>query len=1148
MAGDVRYLFDAEYYLAQNPDVREAGVDAYTHYLNQGWKEGRDPNAYFDTDYYLMVNGDVAKAGINPLLHYVYTGAAEGRAASVLFDSEYYLSQNADVRAHGINPLLHFLWQGEGEMRDPNAFFDVSHYMAHRPDLVNAGVKPLAHFLTQGWREHTDPGKLFNTAYYLQQNPDVEKAGINPLIHWLTNGVVELRNPNAKVDLKTLIETDQPFQQAVDIPNAKQALSRVLNHADRELGVIPVRSAGPGNRAPLLENADDVTFAENTVNAGAQIIDADVTFTDDNSNFDTGFLHLEYTGGGGAEDTLSIANVGSGAGQIGFDGTNVSYEGTVIGTVFGSKDGSNGNELLIIFNSDAGKEAVEALVENLTYANGSDAPAGTRTLKITVNDGSLDSDAVPVVITVTPENDAPTLDNALVDQAGTRGVAFNYQFAADSFGDPDTGDTLTYSITSGMPGWMSFDDTTRTFSGTAGVGQHGVFDIVVRATDGAGAYVEDTVRVTIVNPNSAPTHDTTILSQIADTGTLYSKDVSGSFSDPDGDSLTYSATLQGGGALPAWLSINPATGVLSGTSAGGDIGTITVVVNAADAEFNVDSNAFTLTVGDYDVLGTEGADNLVVSGGNNEQVHAGAGNDTISAGYEDDVWGGDGADTITVIRGYGYGEAGDDVLIGGGNAEWLVGGAGADTLTGGSGNYADSFVYNDPSESTAAAQDVITDFRTSKGDQIIIEAADFPGIIDLVNGAPDADSIGYSYDGTDTIITATNGWQVKLENAQSVAIRLENGSDDTVLGSHDNDSLWGPGSGTIYGGEGNDTIFAMSGDIAYGEEGNDTLSAANSTLIGGDGDDILSVRGGRGSLQGDDGDDSLTGYDNSDTLEGGGGADTITGGTGRDIYVYTAASESTVAEQDVITDFNSAEGDEINVSGGDFDSIDGFVNGAATADKIGYSFSGGDLTLTATNGWNILLENMTDLPVVFIDVDGSEYDFVISGDAADSVQAGNYDTVYTGAGNDTISGSVQHTTVYGGDGDDYLSGGYQAVLYGEGGNDRFWVAPYGMTYGGDGNDTFEANNWQGTVTGGTGNDIFKFSSLAHSTDTAQDLITDWTDGDDTIDLSGIGGLGFGDFTISLVGGNTLIDHNASTFSILLTGDHTGTLDAGDFIF
>src|SRR4051794_32618805 len=73
--------FDPEYYLMANPDVAAAGVDPYQHYLQYGWREGRNPSAKFDTVYYLLHNPDVAAAaGLDPLAYYLQFGHTEARA------------------------------------------------------------------------------------------------------------------------------------------------------------------------------------------------------------------------------------------------------------------------------------------------------------------------------------------------------------------------------------------------------------------------------------------------------------------------------------------------------------------------------------------------------------------------------------------------------------------------------------------------------------------------------------------------------------------------------------------------------------------------------------------------------------------------------------------------------------------------------------------------------------------------------------------------------------------------------------------------------------------------------------------------------------------------------------------------------------
>ena len=67
-------LFDSEYYLANNEDVRNAKVNPIMHYLRFGWKEGRNPSLSFDNKSYLYQRPDVKVAGICPLVHYLKFG------------------------------------------------------------------------------------------------------------------------------------------------------------------------------------------------------------------------------------------------------------------------------------------------------------------------------------------------------------------------------------------------------------------------------------------------------------------------------------------------------------------------------------------------------------------------------------------------------------------------------------------------------------------------------------------------------------------------------------------------------------------------------------------------------------------------------------------------------------------------------------------------------------------------------------------------------------------------------------------------------------------------------------------------------------------------------------------------------------------
>jgi VCBS repeat-containing protein len=136
------------------------------------------------------------------------------------------------------------------------------------------------------------------------------------------------------------------------------------------------------NSVPTLTGlTTPVAFLENTVNAAPQIIDGDVTFTDPDNNFDGGRLTVA---GLLAQDTVAIRNQGTGTGEIGVSGSNVSFGGSVIGSFAGGA----GSTLTVTFNAAATAAGIEALIENLTYANSSDAPAASRSFELKVTDAA----------------------------------------------------------------------------------------------------------------------------------------------------------------------------------------------------------------------------------------------------------------------------------------------------------------------------------------------------------------------------------------------------------------------------------------------------------------------------------------------------------------------------------------------------------------------------------------------------------------------------------------------------------------------------------------------------------------------------------------------------------------------------------------
>ena len=205
-------------------------------------------------------------------------------------------------------------------------------------------------------------------------------------------------------------------------------------------------------------------------------------------------------------------------------------------------------------------------------------------------------------ITVVNTNDAPIVANAIADQGVNEDVAFLFVVPANTFSDVDVGDTLTWSAKlandNALPSWLTFTAATRTFAGTPINADVGFLDIRVTAKDGSNASVSDVFRINVSNTNDAPTLDNALADQTATEDAAFSFVApANTFSDVDvGDTLTLSATLAGGGALPSWLSFSAATRLFTGTPFNGDVGNFDVQVTATDTSGARVSDVFRVTV------------------------------------------------------------------------------------------------------------------------------------------------------------------------------------------------------------------------------------------------------------------------------------------------------------------------------------------------------------------------------------------------------------------------------------------------------------------------------------------------------------------------------------------------------------------------
>jgi serine protease len=168
------------------------------------------------------------------------------------------------------------------------------------------------------------------------------------------------------------------------------------------------------------------------------------------------------------------------------------------------------------------------------------------------------------------------------NQSSTVGTSVNLQMHAS---DSASGQTLTYSAT-GLPAGLSINTSSGLVSGTPATAGTSSVTVTAKDTTGAAGSASFTWTVSPVAGNTVTV--TNPGNQSSTVGTSVSLQILASDS-ASGQTLTYSAT-----GLPAGLSVNSSSGLISGTPTTG--GTSSVTVAARDTTGATGSASFTWTV------------------------------------------------------------------------------------------------------------------------------------------------------------------------------------------------------------------------------------------------------------------------------------------------------------------------------------------------------------------------------------------------------------------------------------------------------------------------------------------------------------------------------------------------------------------------
>lgn len=458
------------------------------------------------------------------------------------------------------------------------------------------------------------------------------------------------------------------------------------------------------NEVPVL-NDKTVSLAENSANSTAV---TSMAATDPDSGQT---LTYAITAGNGAgaftvNSTTGAVSVANGS-LLNYEGGTIQYQITVQAT-------DNGTGTL----SDTG-----VLTINITNVN--EAPAGSAaTAAFTTNEDT------PIAITglSVADVDSATLNYTISALNGTLTLLTNVSGGVTA-GQVTNNNTAAVTVTGATI--AALNATLAAAGGltyTSVLNYNGADTVTAAVSDGTLSD-SDTVTITNTAVNDAPVVSGSMLVQSIESNATWSYTVpGGTFTDPDGDSLTYSVQYSADSGLtwtngtPAFMTFNAGTRVFAVAAPPGnpnvDNYLLRITANdglgttvSSDLVFNITATGLSFDSSDpvaRTIMGTTVAD-IISGGANNDTITAGGGNDTIygnagndsinadvlsgSSSYTSDlVYGGDGNDTIigenTDANGYAtidtlYGGNGDDLIYGRAGFDGMYGEAGNDTLWGG---------------------------------------------------------------------------------------------------------------------------------------------------------------------------------------------------------------------------------------------------------------------------------------------------------------------------------------------------------------------------------------------------------------------------------------------------------------------------------
>ena len=367
-------------------------------------------------------------------------------------------------------------------------------------------------------------GTLSGTASALSYSPNANYSGSDSFSYKANDGTADSNAATVTITVNGVNDKPEVANQSVDV-DEDGSVSITLSGSDEEGDTLSFTVLGQPKNGTLSGTASALSYSPNANYSGSDGFSYKANDGTADSNAATVTITVN-----GVNDKPEVAN----------QSVDVDEDGSVSITLSGSDE--EGDTLSFTVLSQPKNGILSGTAPSLSYSPNANY-SGSDSFSYKANDGTADSNAATVTITVNGVNDKPEVANQSVDVDEDGSVSITLS------GSDEEGDTLSFTVLS-QPKNGTLSGTASALSYSPNANYSGSDSFSYKANDGTADSNAATVTITVNGVNDKPE----VANQSVDVDEDGSVSITLSGSDEEGDTLSFTVLSQ------------PKNGTLSGTA------------------------------------------------------------------------------------------------------------------------------------------------------------------------------------------------------------------------------------------------------------------------------------------------------------------------------------------------------------------------------------------------------------------------------------------------------------------------------------------------------------------------------------------------------------------------------------------------------